>query len=192
MQPLEQLDHLAPLLGAIADRLDPEHLDNPTPCSDFTVGGVLEHMIGGGTAFAALFRGETPPSPDGGGDADGATDTVGRFGTAMTDLVDAMRSPGALDRTIAAPFGDVPGETFARFVVLDGLVHAWDISVATGEAFDPPEALVEEVDAFARGAITPAMRDAGMFAAPVDPPSGATPIERLVAFTGRRTERSSP
>ena len=110
----------------------------------------------------------------------------------MTELVEAMRLPGALDRTIAAPFGDVPGEVFARFVVLDGLVHAWDISVATGTAFDPPESLVDEVDAFARAAITPAMREAGMFAAPVDPPAGATPIERLAAFTGRRIERSSP
>ena len=45
----------------------------------------------------------------------------------------AIRSPGALDRTVAAPFGDTPGEAFARFVVLDGLVHGWDLATATGQ-----------------------------------------------------------
>ena len=68
---------------------------------------------------------------------------------------DAMRSPGALDRTIAAPFGDVPGETFARFVALDGLVHGWDIATATGQAYDPPADLVAEIDAFARAGHQP-------------------------------------
>jgi uncharacterized protein (TIGR03086 family) len=187
MEPLVQLDELAPLLGTIATTLDPAQLDAPTPCADFTVRGVLEHMIGGGTAFAALFRGETPPAPD----TNPSGDTLERFGQAMGNLVEAMRAPGALDRTIAAPFGDTPGDQFARFVVLDGLVHGWDISTATGRPYDPPAALVDEVQRFAERAITPAMRQNGMFADPAAPPTDATPIERLVAFTGRRVERSS-
>ena len=70
-------------------------------------------------------------------------------------------------------------------MVLAGLVHGWDIATATNQPYAPSDALVAEVDTFAHEAITPAMRDAEMFADPVEPASTATPIERLVAFTGR-------
>jgi uncharacterized protein (TIGR03086 family) len=183
MDPREQLDQLAPVLGGVVSQIGTGQLDEATPCTDFDVRDVLEHMIGGATAFAAAFRGEPAPSTGGG-------DPLGRFGQAMTGLTDAVRAPGALDRTIAAPFGDVPGEAFARFVVLDGLVHGWDLATATGQPYEPPATLVAEVDAFAREAIVPAMREADMFAAPAEAPPDATPIERLAAFTGRRVARS--
>jgi uncharacterized protein (TIGR03086 family) len=80
----------------------------------------------------------------------------------------------------------MPGDAFARFVVLDGLVHGWDLATATRQAYEPSDRLVAEVDAFARQAIAPAMRDGDTFADALEPPAGATSIERLAAFTGRR------
>ena len=178
MDPLNQLGLLGPLLAEVVGGIDADQLDEPTPCADFTVRGVLEHMIGGATAFAAAFRGQEAAAPD-------LDDPLARFGPALTDLADAISTPGALDRTVAAPFGDVPGETFARFVVLDGLVHGWDLATASGQAYDPPAELVDAVDGFAHQALDP-LRDGETFAAAVDPAPGATPIERLVAYTGRR------
>jgi uncharacterized protein (TIGR03086 family) len=184
MGPLEQLDALEPLLGQVASRITISDLDAPTPCANFTVRGVLGHMIGGATQFAAGFRGETPP-PVVVDEADGP-DVVTRAGRALGELMSAIRSPDALDRTVASPFGQVPGEIFARFVVLDGLVHGWDLAVATKQPYEPPAMLVAEVHAFARQAITPEMRDGDTFADAIEPPDGATPIERLATFTGRR------
>jgi uncharacterized protein (TIGR03086 family) len=184
VDPIEQFNQLAPVLGGVVTEIRPDQLDNPTPCTGFTVRGVLGHMVGGATAFAAAFRGEPAPSID----ESGSGEPVDRFGQAMTGLMDAVRSPGALDRTITAPFGDVPGQAFARFIVLDGLVHGWDLATATGQEYRPPATLVADVYAFAREAIVPEMREAGMFAAPVEAPAGANPIEQLVAFTGRRVE----
>jgi len=71
-------------------------------------------------------------------------------------------------------------------------VHGWDLATATGQPYRPPDALVADVGAFARQAIAPSMREAGMFGAPVDAPADATPIEQLAAFTGRSVERSHP
>jgi uncharacterized protein (TIGR03086 family) len=184
MGPLEQLDELEPLLGQVASGIRADDLDAPTPCSDFRVRDVLGHMIGGATQFAAAFRGET--APDVPADVADGPDVVARAGSALAGLMDAIRSPGALDRTVAAPFGSMPGDAFARFVVLDGLVHGWDMATATGQSYEPSAALVAEVDAFAHQAIAPGMRDGDTFAAATDPPAGATPIERLAAFTGRR------
>ena len=173
-----QLEELGPLLSDVVGRITPDHLENPTPCAGFDVRGVLEHMVGGATAFAAAFRGTEPGSPD-------TDDVLTAFGPTLTELAQSITAPGALDRTIQAPFGAVPGETFARFVVLDGLVHGWDLATATGQAYDPSDALVADVEAFAADALAP-LRDGDTFAEAVEPPASSTPIERLVAFTGRR------
>lgn len=178
MDPLTQLGRLGPLLGGVVSGISPDQLDRPTPCAGFTVGGVLEHMIGGATAFAAAYRGQPPLDPDLG-------DVLGSFGPTLQELAAAIGAPGALDRTVAAPFGEVPGETFARFVVLDGLVHGWDLATATGQAYDPPDELVAAVDEFARQTLDP-LRDGQAFGEAVEPSAGATPIERLAAYTGRR------
>lgn len=179
MDPRDQLDEVLPLLNGLVASLGPSQLDAATPCTDFVVADILDHMIGGGTAFAAAFRGEVPPTDV------GAEDRVAAFPNAMANLQSAVRSPGALDRTIAAPFGEVPGEAFARFVALDGLIHAWDIATATGQAFTPSVELVSAVDGFAHEAITADLRGSGAFGAPIEAPSGASPLEHLVAFTGR-------
>lgn len=179
MDPLTQLDQLAPALGGVVGGIRPDQLDQSTPCDEFTVRGVLEHMVTGATAFAGAFRGETPATPD-------LSDPLAAFGPALGDLGSAISAPGALDRTIAAPFGEVPGETFARFVVLDGLVHGWDMAVATGQDYAPPDDLVAAAREFAEGAIDP-LRDGVTFGPAVTPSGDATPIERLAAFTGRQS-----
>jgi uncharacterized protein (TIGR03086 family) len=136
-------------------------------------------MIGGAAMFAAAYRGTAPATVD-------ASDPLAAFGPALGDLAAAITAPGALDRTVAAPFGDVPGETFARFVVLDGLVHGWDLATATGQPYDPPDALVDAVDTFAHEAVEH-LRDGVTFGPAVQPPAGASRIERLAAFTGRHS-----
>lgn len=179
MDPRDQLDAIMPLLNDLVGELDESRLGASTPCATFDVRQVLEHMIGGATMFAAAFRGAEP------GAAPSTRDVIPAFQHAMTELQASMRAPGAMERTITAPFGEVPGETFARFVALDGLVHGWDIATATGQSYDPPAEVVREADAFARQAIAEEMRDGDTFAAATEAPAGAAPIARLVAFTGR-------
>jgi uncharacterized protein (TIGR03086 family) len=184
MEVLDQLDQLGPLLAAVVGGIRADQLDNPTPCARFTVRGVLDHMIGGASTFAAAFRGVEPTKPD-------LSDPLASFGTALTGLAEAMHSPGALDRTLQVPFGEMPGATFGRFVVFDGLVHGWDLATSTGQPYDPPDVLVTEVDTFARQAVDP-LRDGDTFGPPVEPSSSATPIQRLVAFTGRGPGGAGP
>lgn len=178
MDPLTQFDELGPVLGGVVANLTPDQLDRPTPCAEYDVRGVLEHMIAGATAFAAAYRGTEPAVPD-------TSDPLAAFGQALGELGAAVNEPGALERTVASPFGDLSGETFARFVVLDGLVHGWDMATATGQAYEPPDALVAAADEFAHDVLDD-LRDGDTFADAVEVDPGATPIERLAAFTGRR------
>jgi uncharacterized protein (TIGR03086 family) len=184
MDGTQQLDEIMPLLHGLVDGISPEQLDLRTPCVNFTVTGVLEHMIGGAGAFAPMFRGEGQPGSE---SAPPATGTLqDRWRAAMVDLLDAVHSEGADERIIAAPFGEVPGSVFARFVAFDGLVHGWDLATATSQPYAPREALVREVGAFARQALAPALRDGDTFAAETEAPADAGELERLVAFSGRQ------
>ncbi len=180
----EQLAVIIPKLREIGAGIDPGQLDGPTPCEDFTVAGVIAHMTGLASGFAPMFRGEQAPGDD--SSSDDTTD-LARFDTAMADLLDAVQSPGALDRTIRTPGGPMPGATFARLVAFDGLVHGWDLATSTGQRWDLADDLVAEVDAFARQAITDEMRDGDAFALEQQPAVDASPIERLVSFSGRTT-----
>jgi uncharacterized protein (TIGR03086 family) len=183
MEPTEQLAHILPALNALVDRIEPMQLADATPCSKFTVHDVLDHMIVLGGSYAYRFRGEEPPEIT----APAVYGVVPRaqFRSAMDSLLGAVRSDGALDRTISAPVGDVPGEVFARFVAFDGLVHGWDLATATGLSFEVPPAVVDAVDEFARAALSPEMRDGDTFKDATTPPPNAGRLERLAAFTGR-------
>jgi uncharacterized protein (TIGR03086 family) len=188
MDGAQQLDELMPVLHALVDEITTEQLTKATLCTNFSVADVLEHMIGGASAFAPAFRGHASPR------AAAATNgsLQARWRAAMADLLDAVHSPGAAERTIAAPFGDVPGAVFARFVAFDGLVHGWDIATATGLPYAPPVAVVAEADGFARQALTDDLRDGDTFAAATTVPADAHPLERVVAFSGRTIPEARP
>jgi uncharacterized protein (TIGR03086 family) len=183
MEGNEQLAVIIPMLKQVGARIRPEQFDGSTPCASFTVSAVLDHMASLASAYAPAFRGDPPPDTESA--KPGNRDLPARFQMAMDALLGAVQSPGALERTIDTPFGPMPGSTFARLVAFDGLVHGWDLATSTQQAWDPPEELVVEVDAFARQAIAPEMRDGDTFAQEKVAPPDATSVLRLVAFSGR-------
>jgi len=183
MDGVQQLDEIIPMLEDLVDAIRPDQLDAPTACAKLTVAGVLEHMIGGATLFAPAFLGQEPPAPS---TAPTTATVQDLWRDAMAELLGAVHSPGAQERTIASPFGEVPGSMFARYVAFDGLVHGWDLATATDQTYAPAPSLVLEVDAFARSLLKPEMRDGDTFAAETEAGPDANELERLVAFSGRR------
>lgn len=183
MDPTAQLSHILPVVNDVVDGIRPTQLDDPTPCTEFTVRDVLDHMLVLGGTFAYAFRGEEPPEirpPARDGQVPAA-----EFRRTMDDLFDAVRSPGAMERTVSTPMGEMPGETFARLVAFDGLVHGWDLASSTGQDYRPPADVVAAVDQFARVALKDEMRDGDTFKTATAAPGDAGRLEQLVAFSGR-------
>jgi len=183
VEPVEQLSYILPTVSDVVDGIQEAQLDAQTPCVAFTVRDVLEHVLVLGGAFACKFRGDEapeiqPPALNG-------RVPAAEFRTTMADLLDAVRSPGAMERTISSPVGEMPGETFARLVAFDGLIHGWDLASSTGQTYEPLAAVVAAVDQFARAAIGDEMRDGDTFKAATSAPADATELEDLVAFSGR-------
>jgi len=185
MDTQQQLEAVLPALLDVVGNITPEQLDQPTPCAQFTVRGVVGHMIGGAGFFASQLRGDGVPTPPPEGVDLGGDDPVVTFRAAMDALGAAAAAPGASTRVIVTPFGEMTGDQALRYLALDGTVHTWDLARATGQSFTPSDELVAEVLSTARQTITPDARDGDTFAEPTAVPAGASSLEQLIAFTGR-------
>lgn len=182
MNALTQLDVVIPALQQLAAETSLEQLDARTPCEEWQVRDLLGHLVVSGTIAAAAVRGEESPAEIPVGPDEILTATAK---AALADIDEAFRRPGSLERMVVTTFGPMPGVTFARFLAFEGLMHTWDLATATGRSVDVPDDVVAAIDAFAR-AITPDLRGPGTFGTEVEPAAGASPLERLVAFSGRR------
>jgi len=163
----------------------PAELTTQTPCSEWDIRGLTDHMIGVVTSFGKAFGGEqlTPPSGSGqGGDSPAAS-----YRQAADTLLAALRTPGALDRTIKLPFGEMPGSQAVGIVIGDQSIHTWDLSKALGQPYAMDEGVATDVLAVLHQILTPDRRGPGKgFAAEVHCAESASAQDRLLAFSGRQ------
>lgn len=182
----EQLGQVVPVLGGLVGQVTGPDLRLSTPCEGWDTRDLLNHVVGGAEMFAGAFGGGplhdiSGRQPDVVGD-----DPAAAFGRASEAFGAAAQASGAMERLLPLPFGTMTGETFLRFVAFDLLVHAWDLSRTLDADFEVPDELVVEIDHFARQVLGGVPRDGTTFGPEVEAPTGATPVECLVAFTGRR------
>ncbi|MGI8792523.1 MAG: maleylpyruvate isomerase N-terminal domain-containing protein [Acidimicrobiales bacterium] len=106
MEPNQQLAITLPAVTKLVAGIDPSQLDNPTACANFTVRGVIDHLLGGATAFAPRFRGQQPGDTEPQDVASTGRDVpTAAVRHAMSEVLEAINSPGAMERTVDAPFG---------------------------------------------------------------------------------------
>jgi uncharacterized protein (TIGR03086 family) len=174
---------LADLLSGIPDEL----LDVPTPCPDYTLGDLVDHL--GGTALA--FTGaaikdigeSTAMGPS--GDASRLTDDWRtRIPRDLIGMAEAWRDPAAWTGMTRAGGIELPGDV-AGLVALDELViHGWDVARATGQDYDVDAVTLEAVmpHLTATAAAGPVE---GLFAAAVPIAEDAPALDRAIALSGR-------
>lgn len=161
----------------------------PTPCTEWDVRSLLNHVIGT-LWLAGGLLGDTEPRypmvPGGLPAADLAgEDPAAAYAEASAAALAAAGAGDALTRVHVTPLGDMPGPALAGFTTLDILTHGWDLAKATGQPADLDGRLAAHVLGFAEQAITPDTR------APRIGPALAiaedAPItDRLAAFLGRQ------
>lgn len=163
----------------------PDALSKPTPCSEWDVRGLIDHMIGVVTNFGKAFGGEqlTPPS----GSGQGGDNPAASYRQAVDTLLAALRRPGALDQTIKLPFGEMPGSQAIGIAIGDQSIHTWDLGKALGQPHTIDEGVATDVLAMLHQILTPDRRGAGKgFAEEVAWAENAPAQDRLLAFSGRQ------
>ena len=104
-----------------------EHL--PTPCPEFDVARIVDHLVGWANSFAArLTGGSVTGDPN---DYRVGVNPATEFHQAAQVIVGAYREGGEQSQKL--PVG---------FIIMEFLVHGWDLATATGrsEKFSPAAA----------------------------------------------------
>jgi uncharacterized protein (TIGR03086 family) len=171
------------VLAGITD----DQLADPTPCANYTVGDIVDHVdqvSRGATALALL-------------DADGVRDAGSspivvhlepRWQDRVADHIrtvgEVWGDPAVWRRAEGVPGSGLSSEVWGKITLTEFVVHAWDIARATGQSFALPEptliACLDHVETFVPNAPVP-----GLWGPPREVGSDASLLDRIVAVTGR-------
>ena len=169
-------------LAALVTATGDGRLALPTPCTDWSVADLFDHLAGVTAGVAALARGEDDAGP-----GDGPWDAARREALArdVEAAAAAWRAPEAWDGTAGPPGLELPRATWGRIVLTELVVHAWDLARALGrpEPVLPGDSLVaclEHVEVFVPRAPLPEL-----WGDPVVAVVDAPVLHRIVAVTGR-------
>jgi uncharacterized protein (TIGR03086 family) len=186
MDPIENFERAVDIAHAVMQKVTAADLDKPTPCPEWTVRALANHMVGGCLLFSRAARGEAiteRPAP---------TDLLGEdpaaaYGQAAEAATESWNEAGALERTLTIPAGQLPGNVAIGIHTTDQLLHACDLAHALGHDLKVPEDLAETTLIFMQRFITPERRGPGRpFAEAVSVPDDASVQHQLVAFGGRQ------
>jgi len=176
------------LTGAVVDNIEPDQLDNPSPCAAWTVREVLNHVTAGAELFAICVReGEVSDEQLGElmtGDRLG-DDYKASFHRATDDATEAFAMPGAMHRIVKLPFGEMPASMAASIAIFDVTTHAWDLAKATGQSTDLDPEVVTIAYQVAKTMLSDDWRNSGMFGPEVAITDDAPVADRLAALAGR-------
>jgi uncharacterized protein (TIGR03086 family) len=187
MDVVTTFDRVLDTTSRVIDGVEPEQLGNPTPCTAWDVRAVINHITGGATMFAeCVEHGSVPDARLGelmGGDNLG-DDFKGNYHAAADRARATFGMPGALEKTVKLPFGEMPAGVALNIAIMDVMTHAADIAKATGQEIDDDEILAIALEV-GHQLISDEMRQPGVFEA--EKPAGpeASAADRLLAFAGR-------
>ncbi|MGZ4437784.1 MAG: TIGR03086 family metal-binding protein [Nocardioides sp.] len=164
-------------------RVRPDQWDAPTPCTEWSVRDLVNHVVGEDRWTVPLMHGST--ISDVGASLDG--DLLGASplaagteaaGAALAVVEDELPA----HRMVHLSYGDESMDEYVRQLCADHLIHAWDLAAATGGDTRLDPELVAEVGAWF--AEREELFRAGGVVGP-RPPAGPDPQEQLLAAFGR-------
>ncbi len=180
MDPLIAHQRAQDAFAGVLANVGPDQLGAPTPCSDWAVHDLIEHVLVG-NEHVGVWSGRNEKAaarPDGNVAAHRATADAAQ---------EIFAGPDGMSQMFKLPFGEFPGQFFIGLRTSDVLTHAWDLAAATGQSTDLDPVLATEQLAAVRAFVGPEFRGAGMPFGDEQPCSSErTPADQLAAFLGRR------
>ncbi len=166
--------------------IQPDQWHNPTPCPEWDVRTLVNHLVTEQLWVPLLLDGAT--IDDVGNRFDGdhlGDDPVAAWTSAAAAAREAFAAPGALRRPVELSYGRRSADDYCQEMTLDLTAHAWDLARGIGADARLDEGLVREVLGFVEPQADQ-LADTGMFAPPVEVAADADAQTRLLALLGRR------
>jgi uncharacterized protein (TIGR03086 family) len=165
------------VLQHVLHQISRDELSKSTPCSEYDVLQLTDHLLRAITLAAGMAGADLP-------DRDTDDSVEQQIIGAARPALDAWHRRG-LGGTVTFASNELPATFGASVLTLEFLVHGWDYAAATGHPMDVAESLAEYTLGLAKKVITPQGRATVGFADPVAVPDDASALDRLIAFTGR-------
>ena len=162
----------------VAVGVAPDQLGGPTPCASWSVQDLLDHLTGGTEyLLAALEQREPAPRPG---------TTAADYERGVTEVLDGLSAPGALERMCLSPLGfEWPVGQAVAGTFMDVLIHTFDLARATGQDERLDSELVDACVAMFLPDMPARGRAAGIVGPAVEVGPDASPQAVLLAAMGR-------
>lgn len=186
--PVAPLARAQDAFGALVAGVRGDQWDAATPCTEWNVRQLVNHVVAGNVIWSGLLSHEFASLEDTvhlrvvdhlGDDPSAA------FAGSAQALREAFSRPGVLAEMFAAPIGTVPGAAALHLRITELLVHGWDLARATGQPAALPDDLAEQELAFTRERLPDVRPGRSPFAPPQPVAEDAPVIDRLAALLGR-------
>lgn len=178
--PTDQIESAEATLVILQDVLDgitADDMPRPTPCREFDVASLTDHLMNSITTIGGAAGAQFP-------DRDTDAPVAAQVAAAAEPTLMAWQRRG-LDGMVEFGENKAPAALMAGILSIEFLVHAWDYAKATGHHMVVPDPVADYVLELTRKTITPEGRTTVGFDDPVMLGEDARVFERLLAFTGR-------
>jgi uncharacterized protein (TIGR03086 family) len=182
----EKFERAVARFGSLVHQVGDDQWSNGTPCTDWNVRQLVNHLAYEARWAPSLFEGKTIAEVGDQFEGDLLGDNPkASYDDAIRDASAAVNEADALDRTVHLSYGDTPAAEYLAQLTSDFVVHAWDLArgINADDGLDPD--LVVWVDSVARPQADMLVAS-GLFGTPIDVPDDADPETKLLALFGRR------
>ena len=183
MEPAAQ--GMARLVEGITD----DQLGLPTPCPDYTVGDLLDHINSLSLAFVSAANktnevGKRPPMGDAARLGD---DWRTRIPPQLAAMAEAWRDPEAWTGMTVIGGGDTPAEVTGLIGLDELIVHGWDIARATDQQLQSDNESLEACRRVLEMFAVPGkqVEPGAPFGTVVEVPEDAPLLDRVLGLSGR-------
>ena len=166
-------------------------LGDPTPCAEWNVHGLVNHLIGVLEFTAGCIAGRPPDIRPNEAESSQINEyDVGNlaraYDHALARTLELAAAPGALEQVAATPFGELPVGQIFTGTIMNQLIHCWDLAQATGQDATLDADLVDYAFPILQAGFADMGRQAGFIAPAVAVPDDAAPQDRMIAYMGRQ------
>ncbi len=181
----EMYDKASEWTAGVFGGVQTDQYDAPTPCPEWNVKEMMNHIIGGGHMFAAAAQGADMSNPgDPPGDMVG-DDPEGSYRRSAAAVRASMEYPGVMEQMVKLPAAELPGQAMYGIAISEALVHGWDLAKATGQDTAFPDDLAKAVYDYTAPGVDFG-RQGGFYGEEVEVGDDAPWHQKLVGLLGRQ------